>query len=46
MLTSTPTNDQVIHYLRHLINQQTLNLFDPNRCILNTMIGSVTVGRK
>lgn len=43
--SQTPTNEQVIHHLRHLINKQTLNLLDPNRCVLNTIIGSVVVGR-
>jgi hypothetical protein len=46
MPIQTPTNEQIIHHLRHLINQQTLNLLDPNRCVLNTIIGSVIVGRK
>lgn len=46
MLTHIPTNEQVIHHLRQLINHQKLNLLDPNRCVLNTIIGSVIVGRK
>ncbi|CAF1609722.1 unnamed protein product [Rotaria sp. Silwood1] len=44
--TQTITNEQVIQHLRHLINNQILNLLDPNRCILNTIIGSVVVGPK
>ncbi|UJR31815.1 hypothetical protein I4U23_019292 [Adineta vaga] len=46
MPSQTQTNEQVIHHLRHLINKQTLNLLDPNRCVLNTIIGSVVVGPK
>ncbi len=46
MSSQTPTNEHAIHHLRHLINRQTLNLLDPNRCVLNTTIGSVTVGRE
>ena len=45
MPSQTPTNEQVIHHLRHLIDKQTLNLLDPNRCVLNTIVGSVVVGR-
>ncbi|CAF3716192.1 unnamed protein product [Rotaria sordida] len=44
--TQTTTNEQVIQHLRHLINNQILNLLDLNRCILNTIIGSVVVGPK
>ena len=46
MPSQTPTNEQVIHHLRHLIDKQTLNLLDPNRCVLNTIVGSVVVGRE
>ncbi|CAF1633249.1 unnamed protein product, partial [Adineta ricciae] len=46
MPSQTPTNEQVIHHLRHLIDKQTLNLLDPNRCVLNTIVGSVVVGPK
>ena len=46
ILTQPPTNEQVIHQLRHLINQQIVNLLDPNRRVLNTVVGSVVVGRK
>ncbi|CAM4758481.1 unnamed protein product [Rotaria magnacalcarata] len=44
--TQTTTNEQVIQQLRYLINNQILNLLDPNRCVLNTIIGSVVVGPK
>lgn len=46
ILTQPPTNEQVIHHLRHLINQQILNLLDPNHRVLNTVVGSIVVGRK
>jgi hypothetical protein len=43
--TQIPTNEQILHVLRNLIEKQTLNLIDPNRHILHAVCGSLVVGR-
>ena len=39
-----PTNEQIINVLRNLIDNQTLNLFAPNRSLLHAMSGSLATG--
>jgi hypothetical protein len=41
-----PTNEQIINVLRNLIDKQTLNLIDPNRCLLHSICGSLVIGPK
>ena len=41
-----PTNEHIVHILRQFIDQQALNLVDPNGCLLMTISGSLAAGRE